>query len=221
MTERGDHEWHAATYLRMGVPRDRIEIMPVPLARTATAARRKSERPSVVYLGRVNEYKGIGRLFEAWPEVRRRTGAELLVAGPWDSPVDPPEGARYLGVVDESVKEELLASAWALALPSRGEVMPNVILEAWAYGTPVIVSDIPALAAFVRHEVDGLVSSVEPAALASSIVRCLEDPQLSDRLGEAGKDRVLSQHLPETVANGLVKTYQELSGQVGAALKTK
>jgi glycosyltransferase involved in cell wall biosynthesis len=215
------HEGDAATYVGMGVPRARIEIMPVPLASASTAVRRKSERPSVVYLGRVNEYKGIGRLFEAWPEVRRRTGAELLVAGPWDSPVDPPDGARYLGVVDESAKEELLASAWALALPSRGEVMPNVILEAWAYGTPVIVSDIPALAAFVRHEVDGLVSSVAPEALASSIIRCLENRELSERMGEAGKRRVLSEHLPETVAHGLLKTYHELSGRVRAPVKTK
>jgi glycosyltransferase involved in cell wall biosynthesis len=99
--------------------------------------------------------------------------------------------------------------------------MPNVILEAWAYGTPVIVSDIPALAAFVRHEVDGLVSSVAPEALASSIIRCLENRELSERMGEAGKRRVLSEHLPETVAHGLLKTYHELSGRVRAPVKTK
>jgi glycosyltransferase involved in cell wall biosynthesis len=205
----------------MGVPRDRIDIMPVPLSRTSGSVYGKSERPTVVYLGRVNEYKGISRLFDAWPAVRQKTGAELLVAGPSDRPIETPEGARYLGVVTESDKERLLASAWALVLPSRGEVMPNVILEAWAAGTPVIVSDIPALAAFVRHEVDGLVSSVEPAALASSIIRCVEDRELAGRIGDEGKRRVLSQHLPETVTQGLLDTYTQLTGRLGATVIPK
>jgi glycosyltransferase involved in cell wall biosynthesis len=215
------HEGDAATYVRMGVPRDRIHIMPVPLSRTSASVDGKSDRPTVVYLGRVNEYKGIGRLFDAWPAVRQRTGAELLVAGPADRPIEPPEGARYLGVVNEHDKEKLLASAWALVLPSRGEVMPNVILEAWAYGIPVIVSDIPALGAFVRHEVDGLVSSVDPAPLASSIIRCLEDRQLAGRVGDEGKRRVLSQHLPEAVTQGLLETYNLLSSRLGADVNTK
>jgi glycosyltransferase involved in cell wall biosynthesis len=86
-----------------------------------------------------------------------------------------------------------------------------VVLEAWAAGVPVVVSDVPTLAAFVHHGVDGLVTSVQPKPLAVALIRCLEDRELRDRLGESGRMRVATTHSPGMVAAGLLDRYRELS----------
>jgi glycosyltransferase involved in cell wall biosynthesis len=98
-----------------------------------------------------------------------------------------------------------------LVLPSTGEILPNVVLEAWAAGVPVVVSDVPTLAAFVHHEVDGLVTSVQPKPLAAALIRILEDGELRTRLGESGRKRVATTHSPERVAGDLLARYRELS----------
>jgi glycosyltransferase involved in cell wall biosynthesis len=205
------HDADAETYLRLGVDADRIGIMPVPLAPISTVESKPEASRFVLFLGRVNNYKGIDRLFAAWPEVYEQTGCELVVAGPAEGPIVPPTGARYVGVVSEAEKARLLSSAAVLTLPSSGELLPNVVLEAWAAGVPVVVSDVPTLAAFVHHGVDGLVTSVQPKPLAAALIRCLEDRELRDRLGESGRMRVATTHSPGMVAAGLLDRYRELS----------
>jgi glycosyltransferase involved in cell wall biosynthesis len=205
------HDADAETYLRLGVERDRIELMPVPLAPLSKFESQPSKTRFVLFLGRVNNYKGIDRLFAAWPQVHEQTGSELVVAGPSEGEVVPPSGARYLGVVTEEEKAKLLSTAEALVLPSSGELLPNVVLEAWAAGVPVVVSDVQTLAAFVHDEVDGLVTSVQPKPLAAALIRILEDGALRTRLAESGRKRVATTHSPERVAGDLLVRYRALS----------
>jgi glycosyltransferase involved in cell wall biosynthesis len=212
------HDADAETYLGLGVARDRIGLMPVPLAPLSKVDSQPAKTRFVLFLGRVNNYKGIDRLFAAWPQVHAQTGTELVVAGPAEEPVAPPRGARYVGVVTEEEKARLLSTADVLVLPSTGEILPNVVLEAWAAGVPVVVSDVPTLAAFVHHEVDGLVTSVQSKPLASALIRILEDGELRTRLGESGRKRVATTHSPERVAGDLLERYRELShGRVGVS----
>jgi glycosyltransferase involved in cell wall biosynthesis len=207
----GLHEADVETYIGLGVDRERIGIMPVPLAPLSCLGAKPAETRFVLFLGRVNNYKGVDRLFAAWPQVHEKTGAELVIAGPAEGPVVTPKGARYLGVVPEEEKARLLSTAEVLVLPSSGEVLPNVVLEAWAAGIAVVVSDVPMLAAFVHDEVDGLVTSVQPKPLAAALIRCLEDRELRARLGESGRMRVATTHSPGVVAADLLERYGELS----------
>jgi glycosyltransferase involved in cell wall biosynthesis len=69
--------------------------------------------------------------------------------------------------------------------------MPLVILEAMAAGKAVIsTQDVGAIPEVVRHGETGLlVEKQNPKALASAILRLIEDPAFRKRLGRAARQR--------------------------------
>jgi phosphatidylinositol alpha-1,6-mannosyltransferase len=64
-------------------------------------------------------------------------------------------------------------------------------LEAWAQGTPVVVTDSPVNRSVVRDGVDGLVASGPDAAhLAEALGLLLGDPESAVSMGRVGRQRV-------------------------------
>lgn len=93
------------------------------------------------------------------------------------------------------VREEILASR-ALVLPSLGEGLPVVLMEAMALHRPVIATFISGIPELVRVGEDGwLVPASDADALARALRVCLEAPaDLIGRMGEAAHKRVLERH---------------------------
>ncbi len=85
---------------------------------------------------------------------------------------------------------QLLAAAKALVLSTRSEVFNIAVLEAFAAGRVVIVSDVPGFAEMFENECEGLkVAPGDPAALADAIERLLGDDDLRARLAGAAHHR--------------------------------
>lgn len=152
---------------------------------------RPTKRHRLLFLGRIHPKKGIKELIEAWSLVRGDCGTEweLVIAG-WDdgghldglkkqatsmglqwaadglvSDLCPQQSVlHFLGPKFGNEKEALLRSVDAFILPSFSEGLPMSVLEAWAYGLPVIMTpqcNIPIgfdLAAAVR--IDPEVNSI-------------------------------------------------------------
>lgn len=76
-------------------------------------------------------------------------------------------------------------------LPSLFEGFPRSVLEAMAFGKPVVVTDIGGSREAVKHEVSGLiVPPKDSAQLAGAICRLIESPTLRKSMGEAGRQAV-------------------------------
>lgn len=92
---------------------------------------------------------------------------------------------------------EILQRCCAVVVPSVShsggpESFGRTIIEAWSCGKPVIAYAVGAPARLIRHGVDGLlVAEGDVAGLAGAIGQLRDDAQLSDRLGAAGRARVL------------------------------
>jgi glycosyltransferase involved in cell wall biosynthesis len=86
--------------------------------------------------------------------------------------------------VDRRSLAERFARLDVVVVPSLYyENLPNVILEAFAHGTPIIASNLGGMREAVRHEVDGLLFETGNAAdLAAQIRRLIEDSALVARL---------------------------------------
>jgi glycosyltransferase involved in cell wall biosynthesis len=95
---------------------------------------------------------------------------------------------RFLGWRDD--KEALFAAADLCLVPSRVEPFGNVVLDAWASGTPLIAAAATGPAQFVRDGQDGLLVPVDDsAALAAAINRLLANQAFAKSLAHAGHAR--------------------------------
>lgn len=140
----------------------------LPKMRNGECEMRNGLRKRLVFLGRIHPKKGLVGLVRAWAGLKREVGAgkfsewELVVAG-WDQGGHEGElralcaelglkmadgGGRmedganvvFRGPVFGEEKEELLRGADAFVLPSFSEGLPMSVLEAWAYGLPVVMT---------------------------------------------------------------------------------
>jgi glycosyltransferase involved in cell wall biosynthesis len=189
-------------YVGIGVPEERIVVLPNPIELPVAAPSRLGNAPvTFVCLGLVAETKGTFDLVEAvarlGPEVRARL--RIIIAGNGDHPNLLARIARHQledcietrEWVDAAERDALLASAHAFVLPSHHEGMPMALLEAMAWGLPPICTPVGAIAEVVEHEANGLLAAPRDiAALAASIERLTLDPALRLALGVAARRRI-------------------------------
>lgn len=109
--------------------------------------------PVILYLGRIHPKKNLPALIRAWTMLEQRglcpPEARLVIAG-WGAPEDlaalyhalrgAPSSISFVGPQFGADKARLLAEARFMALPSLSEGLPVAILDAWAAGTPVLMS---------------------------------------------------------------------------------
>jgi poly(glycerol-phosphate) alpha-glucosyltransferase len=118
---------------------------PVPRPTNVSAER----APIVLYIGRIHSKKNLLPMVAAWRSLRRPADARLLICG-WGAEADVAALTAEIGNADDSVaflgpvfgtrKAELIAAARFAILPSFSEGLPMAILEAWAHGTPTIMT---------------------------------------------------------------------------------
>lgn len=138
-------------------------------------------RPRFVFLGRLQQSKGIGLLLRAW--VDARLDADLVIAGdgPERDAVRAAAGGsvEYVGWVDAEAKGALIRSATALVFPSLWpETFGLVIAESLLLGRPVVATPAAAGELVVDGE-NGVVSAeATPAAFSEALRRLAADASL-------------------------------------------
>ena len=109
------------------------------VARNAVAL---GDRPYLLYVGRVDDGKGVRLLFDWFTAYKeRRPGPLALVcAGQVVHPLPAHRDVVVPGIVDEAVKWGLMRGAVALVNPSANESFSLIVLESWVAGVPVVVN---------------------------------------------------------------------------------
>ena len=97
--------------------------------------------------------------------------------------------ARFTGFVPRARLDALYREAWVVVLAARrGEGLPNVVLEAFAHGRPVVATPIAGVADLVVDGINGiLVAPDDPHALRDALGRLAGDRTLAERMGRAGR----------------------------------
>jgi glycosyltransferase involved in cell wall biosynthesis len=209
----------AAVYGRLGVPEERLAVCSVCSqgVRSGGGAelrvRLGISGPLVLFLGVRRPYKGFDLISASAPLVaKHRADVTFAFVGPGPALAEGNSAARLLdvGAVDDQEKAAWLDAADLLCLPSRGEIFPGSILEAWSVGTPVLVSDLPTLRELVGKAGGGEVAPLDSESLAAAILELIEHPQRLRELGEAGR-RFWSEHCTvEAVARWHEQLYESL-----------
>ncbi|MBN2839625.1 MAG: glycosyltransferase family 4 protein [Coriobacteriia bacterium] len=166
--------------------------------------------PVVHYLGGDRRIKGGDILAEAWPTVAAAIpGVELRVYGaPHVAALSRGNTVRALPALDEPGVAEILRSGGVVVIPSRFEVSPLVIAEAWASMVPVVataVGGIPAMAADAA-----LLCTPSVRDLGDALIRALTDVSATGSLVTEGRMRAES-HRGAAVAAAYLALYRELA----------
>ena len=130
---------------------------------------------------------------------------ELVKARPWCEHVAFSERAR--------VKEHFMA-ATVVALPTREDNCPMVVLEAMAAGVPVMASDVGGVPDLIASEKTGLFCDpAQPETFRAGVARLRDDREFSQRLARAAKAEALRQFHPQAVARRHLEIYREVAGE--------
>lgn len=101
--------------------------------------------------------------------------------------LEPKASVIFTGRVDSADMPALYADADCLVNPSTVDNMPNSILEAFASGVPVVSTNAGGIPDMVEDGVSALLAPVgDDAALASHVLRVLNEPSLAADLRRAG-----------------------------------
>jgi glycosyltransferase involved in cell wall biosynthesis len=146
-------------------------------------------RPYFLFAGRLEKLKGLQTVIPLFREYR---AADLVIAGDGSYRATLADlahglpGVHFLGRVTPAQLQRLYAEAVAVLVPSiTFETFGQVVVEAFAARTPVIVRDLGALPELVRQSGGGLIFR-DGSELVAAIERLNTDRALRDRLGEAG-----------------------------------
>ena len=178
----------------------------------------------MLYVGRIDKFKGIPTLLNAMPLLRERVpDARLLMAGFWQLPEPPAvwdlrqgqpssNGVTWLGFVPPPEVAMLYRQADVFVMPSLYETYGMAVAEAMAHSLPVVASRVGALPEIVRHGETGvLVRPNDSTALAEAVAQLLLDPEARQTLGSRGREVVSA--LPDAgdVAAQTLNFYRSLT----------
>jgi phosphatidylinositol alpha-mannosyltransferase len=173
-----------------------------------------------VFAGRHEPRKGLHVLLRAWPEVRRRTGARLRIAGADPLAVRllltrlrvPDDGIDVLGFLSQDDLTAELASAKALVAPSLGgESFGMVLTRAFACATPVVASDIEGYRDVMTPETSARVPPGEPDALADALAALVADEPGRAAMGAAARELAVERYSWDDIARRLLAIYEAVT----------
>jgi glycosyltransferase involved in cell wall biosynthesis len=208
------HQWRDFAESDLRVPATLLDVVPngTPDVRDQVAAKdllMPSASRDVVFVGAVQQTKGIEELLAAWtvlcddPDVG--DDWRLVVAGTCADPrmrlaLDSTAelvGRRLHvpGQLTSVERDRLLAGAALFVLPSWQEGMPLSLLEAMSAGRPVLVTPVGAIPEVITDGCEGRIVPVrEPDLLAKVMKELLLQGDDRDELGLAGRRRWESRH---------------------------
>ena len=176
--------------------------------------------PRLVCVGRLCEQKGQLLLLEAARKLAAQGVVfEIVLAGDGEMRAEIETliarhglqaQVRITGwISSDQVRAQILA-ARALVLPSFGEGLPVVIMEAMALRRPVLTTYVAGIPELVRQGENGwLFPAGAVDELAVALADCLAQPvEVLQRMGDAAYQRVLERHDIDTEAAKLAELFK-------------
>jgi glycosyltransferase involved in cell wall biosynthesis len=210
-------EFVRAKLISGGFPGERIEVLPHFQA-LPSDEELQTDEGYILYFGRLSPEKGAYELLRAMAQLPH---IPLVIAG--DGPERPRLEALtrelnlkqvlFAGMVHGEKLQKLIAACSFSVFPSHAyETLGKSILESYAWGRPVIASDLGSRRELVKHGVTGLLyGDGDREQLAQSIGFLFDRPDLIEKMGAAGRCRVKTKHDPGQHIGQLLDIYGRLT----------
>lgn len=216
----------------MGIAPEKVQVisMGVDLKNLFTPDPKvKRSSHELLFVGRLVEVKGLPVLLKAIPKLLSHNPdirLSIAGAGPLESGLrelllnlNILDKVDFLGMVSQKQLPILYQRATLAIFPfimTKSGIQEGfglVVVEAMGCECPVIAGDLPAIHDSITHEESGLlVPSGNSEALADTILRALNDPDLCFKLTREGRKRVVKEFDWEVVVGKYAGLYDKLIG---------
>ena len=203
-------------------PRIKTSILANPVMLPPSPAHGPLDKRQVclLFLGRLEMDKGVFDLLEAFARIAdSRPWLKLILAGDGDIALIKAKIAE-LGIqcqvdlpgwVEGSKKLQLLNEASLFVLPSYIEGLPMSMLEAMAYGLPIVVSRVGGIPEAVTEGKDGvLVTPGDIHSLQAEIARLVDDASIRKEMGRLARENIAINFSTDKILRKLELLYAEI-----------
>ena len=173
-----------------------------------------SKKKQILYAGTVNARKGYADMIKAFAVIARQyPDWSIVFAGNGEvdkgkalaKELDITAQTVFLGWVSGKEKDKAFKEATTFCLPSYAEGFPMAVLDAWAYGLPVITTPVGGIPDIARDGINLLLFNAgDVESLAGAMRRMIDDSSLRMRIQEE------SVRLAQTTFN-----MDTINGQIG------
>jgi len=183
-------------------------------------------KPTILYVGRLIERKGVEYLIAAFQALRKEMDADLVIVGngflldklkTQAKEADLDDSIRFLTDVGNEELSRIYLSSTVFMLPAiidaKGDTegLGVVLIEAMTFGLPVVASNVGGIPDVVINEETGiLVPEKDPQAIKDALLRVLRDETLRQRLTADAKKHVEDSFSWSAVTAKLDNLYKKL-----------
>ena len=183
------------------------EFDPVTLAPDAT---------DVAYVGEFRHIKGADLLIEAVARLRADgkpftltlagDGEELNALKALVDKHGPAEAVRFIGHVKARFG---FSKGKLLVVPSRGDSMPYVVIEAAAAGIPMVAANVGGIPEIFGSHQEALFAPNSAGAMADAIEAAFGDPANTATRAKALRERIFMHFSQKAMVEGVLASYRE------------
>jgi glycosyltransferase involved in cell wall biosynthesis len=212
---------------KLDIEPEKIFVIPVGtelVTDAQVAPRQRHAAPTVLFVGRLIEEKGVPILLRAFQQVKGTCpDARLVIVG--DGPeratlqelasrLDMHDSVQFAGWVPYEQLPEFYRNARVVVLPSLHESYGRVIAEAMSFGRAVIATDTEGARGLILDGQTGFIVPVRDVrALASKVGYILCNPEVAHQVGEAGRQFIQRTQDPQALCAAQVDMWLKVAGR--------
>lgn len=207
--------------VQKGVSEQKIEIVPHGEFSYYTKwlnEKQQESRNTILFFGRIQDYKGLDSLIEAAPLIRSYIpNLKVIIAGEgnfekYKSMISDEKcfeiHNRY--ILDEEIAD-FFQRANVIVLPYKDGTQSGIIPIAYSFKKPVVVTNVGSIGEVVENGVTGLIVPPQDIEqIAKAVIKILQDDELRLSMGENGYLKIQNELSWEEAASSTVNVYERI-----------
>lgn len=174
---------------------------------------------NILFLSRIEKAKGVYEAVDAFAILKQKysdltltfvgDGSELKPLKKYVADKDLSD-VIFTGRLDGEALKNEYKNALLLLLTTHGEGMPTVVLEAMAFGLPILTRNVGGLVDFFKNDKMGFITdSLEPKDFADAMVPYIKDKELARKVGAYNAQYAKEHFMASSVARQIENTIKE------------
>jgi len=203
----------------VGIAEDRISVVPLTaLGDTSLAQEVNEEKNTLLFFGRIWEYKGLEYLIRAEPLIRKEIpDVKIVIAGrgdefsQYESMMENPDSfIVHNKYITNELQSALFRQASVVVLPYIEATQSGVIPAAYNFAKPVVATRVGALHEQIDDEKTGyLVEPRNVEELAEKIIYLLKNDTVRRQMGANAKDKLETEWSPSAIGRQTTAVYKK------------